>query len=87
MPLVCVINVQMIVSPLSPELDGLSSLIGAEDDCQCCGDPCDDADEPDSPRPRKMNCVEGKPYYLCHACRFQMGNNGWICFMCMDPGH
>ena len=81
-PSICVMNVQMIVSPLSPAVDGQT-----ENDCQCCGDPCDDADEPDAPRSRKMNCMECKPRHLCHACRVQMGNKGWICFMCMDPGH
>ena len=86
-PGICVMTVQMIVSPLSPAVNVLSGLVGAEDDCASCGDPCDDADEPDAPRSREMNCMECEPCYLCHACRFQMGNKGWICFMCMDPGH
>jgi hypothetical protein len=79
---ICVMNVQIIVSPLSPTDDGQ-----AEDDCQCCGDPCDDADEPYAPRSRKTNCMECEPCWLCHACRFQMGEKGWICFSCVEPWH
>ena len=53
--------------------------------CQCCADPCDDADHPGAPRARIDNCVRCSPCFLCVACRVQIPSEGWVCFACLQP--
>ena len=76
-------NVELVLEPLKTATD-------AEDDgdarCQCCADPCDDADHaPWVPRARVDNCVRCVPCFLCVACRLQIPSGGWVCFECLEP--
>ena len=77
-------NVKIIISPMkySPSPDFGNVLT-----CNCCTDPCSDADDNTlmhpAPRTAWENCSVCEPCFLCADCRTETRPGEWKCFMCL----
>ena len=97
-----VANVQLVLAPLNLATDSEDDFVMIHDGgtvlftCQCCADPCDDADHVfRGSRARIDNCVRCMPCFLCVACRVQIPwecghwnplvGSHWVCFDCLEP--
>ena len=78
-------NVELVLAPLNLATDSEDDFVSGDEECQCCADPCDDADHTGAPRARIDNCVRCLPCFLCVACRVQIPSEGWVCFACLEP--
>ena len=91
-----VANVELVLAPLNLATDSEDDFVSGDEECQCCADPCDDADHaPWGSRARIDNCVRCLPCFLCVACRVQIPwecghwnplvGSHWVCFDCLEP--